>query len=464
MLRMNRTIPTVLVGGLLAACLPVSVAAQGVGQGAIEYAGAVESAYPQDPADSLYRAAREYLNRDRYRRAAELFEQVHARYPRSSYAAEALYYQAFALYRSGREADLHAAQNVLRHLQRSYAESEAARRDAEALLARIEGKLARRGDAAAGEEVARRASGIAAGVRAEPCEGEDEIRIAALNALLQMNSEQALPILERVLANREDDACSVEMRRKAVFLMSQHVDEETLDILLDVVRNDPDQEVRHQAVFWLSQVPGERTVNALEDILQSSDDPELQQKAIFALSQVHSERTGRILRDYAMDESADVELRAQAIFWLGQQHDVENVEFLRQIYASTDEPEIKEKIVFSLAQLGDRESMDWLLSVAADADESMEMRKKALFWAGQSEALSIVQMGELYEGMEERELKEQIIFALAQRHEDEAVDWLLEIARGEEDTELRKKAIFWLSQSDDPRVAEFLLEIIEGGQ
>jgi hypothetical protein len=65
--------------------------------------------------------------------------------------------------------------------------------------------------------------------------------------------------------------------------------------------------------------------------------------------------------------------------------------------------------------------------------------------------------------MPERELKEQIIFALSQRHEDGAVDWLLEIARTEEDVELRKKAIFWLSQSDDPRVAEFLLELIEGG-
>ena len=49
-----------------------------------------ESFYPQDPADSLYRAAREYLAQDHYRRAAELFAQVYGRYPRSSYAAQAL--------------------------------------------------------------------------------------------------------------------------------------------------------------------------------------------------------------------------------------------------------------------------------------------------------------------------------------------------------------------------------------
>jgi HEAT repeat protein len=431
-----------------------------------EYSAAaeVEVAYPQDPADSLYRAARAALNREAYRQAADMFAQVQRSYPRSSYAAQALYYQAFALYRNGGERDLRAAQDALRQLQRGYADAEVASRDAEALMARIEGELARRGDASAGEGVARRAQGIASGQ--EPCEGEDEIRVAALNALLQMNSEQALPILERVLADRSEDACSVEMRSKAVFLLSQHLDEDNIDILLDVVRNDPDAEVREKAVFWLSQVPGERTVDALEEILLTSPDRELQGKAIFALSQVHSARSGQILRDYAMQEGADTELRANAIFWLGQQHLPENVEFLKEIYASTDEPEIKEKIIFSLSQLGDEESASWLLAVAGDSDEPMEMRKKALFWAGQSHVLSIEEMGELYSRMPERELKEQIIFALAQRHEEAAVTWLLEIARNDEDVELRKKAIFWLSNShsDDPRVTEFLLELIEGGR
>src|SRR5438874_381863 len=54
-----------------------------------------------DPADSLYRAAREALDRRDYRRAADLFEQVPARFPRSGYAADAYYWRAFSLYRVG---------------------------------------------------------------------------------------------------------------------------------------------------------------------------------------------------------------------------------------------------------------------------------------------------------------------------------------------------------------------------
>ncbi|NIQ26025.1 MAG: outer membrane protein assembly factor BamD, partial [Gammaproteobacteria bacterium] len=60
---------------------------------------ALEAGHPQDPADSLYRAAVQRLNQDEYRRAAEMFARIQARYPRSNYAAQALYYQAFALYR-----------------------------------------------------------------------------------------------------------------------------------------------------------------------------------------------------------------------------------------------------------------------------------------------------------------------------------------------------------------------------
>src|SRR5512143_307684 len=54
-----------------------------------------------DPADSLYRVAREALNQGQYKRAAELFASLVHRYPKSGYAGDALYWQAFALYRAG---------------------------------------------------------------------------------------------------------------------------------------------------------------------------------------------------------------------------------------------------------------------------------------------------------------------------------------------------------------------------
>jgi TolA-binding protein len=119
---------------LLGLAAPVAAAPQAVRpDGTVPEVG---SFYQQDPADEAYRAARERLNQGDYRRAAEMFAQVYRQYPRSNYAAQALYYQAFALYRNGGDRDLRAAEDALRELQSRYADEEVAQRDAEELLAR----------------------------------------------------------------------------------------------------------------------------------------------------------------------------------------------------------------------------------------------------------------------------------------------------------------------------------------
>ena len=255
----------------------------------------------------------------------------------------------------------------------------------------------------------------------------------------------------------------MELRRQAVFLVSQHMTSETVDILLDLAhRNpDPDPEVREQAVFWLSQVDSPEAIDALESILRTSDDIEIQEKAIFALSQHSGSRSTEILKEYAERRDAPEELRENAIFWLGQSPG--GGQYLRELYASADSETLKEKIIFGVAQSGDRADGDWLLERALDNSESIEVRKNALFWAGQT-GMDVGRLADLYSSVSDREMKEQIIFVLSQSSDQrEAVDQLMAIAREEEDTELRKNAIFWLGQTDDPRVAEFLLSLIRGG-
>ena len=114
-----------------------------------------------DPADSLYRAAREALNRRDYRAAATLFAQIPARFPKSGYAADALYWQAFALYRLGGDRELRLARDALRR-QRDRFPKAATNGDAAALEQRIQGELARRGDPVATAEVTAAATAASA--------------------------------------------------------------------------------------------------------------------------------------------------------------------------------------------------------------------------------------------------------------------------------------------------------------
>jgi len=117
-------------------------------------------------------------------------------------------------------------------------------------------------------------------------------------------------------------------------------------------------------------------------------------------------------------------------------------------------------VLFSISQRGDTEGRSWLLTVARDAGQPLEIRKQALFSAGQA-GVPATELGALYDHLSERELKEQLLFVLSQQDGPAAVDRLLAVARRDSDPELRKKALFWLGQSDDPRAAKALQEIIE---
>jgi len=437
----------------------------------------------QDPADQIYRNARAELNRGRYATAADMFASIYTRHPRSTYAGDAYYWQAFALSRRDNGESLSKALKVL-ELQKEKARGASTRRDAEQLRIRICSELARRGDSECAAEIAEEARRAQAPTpptpptaatpptpptppvgrtrqrgRGDRCNTEDDIQSAALNSLLNMDHDRALPILKKVLARRDEG--SLCLRRKAVFLVSQHEGPETERILLDAARTDPDGEVREQAVQWLSQVDSPAAVAALDSILRSAGDPALQDKAIFALSQQDSPRARQALRDFALRAGVSSDLRQKAIFWIGQGDDPDRVGFLKTLFTQLRDNESRDKILFSMSQVEGRESQRWLLQVAGDVNENIELRKKALFWAGQSD-IPATELFTLYEKMPSREMKEQLIFVYSQRDERAAVDKLFEIARTEPDMELKKKAIFWLSQSDDPRVAAFLERLLEG--
>lgn len=60
----------------------------------------------------------------------------------------------------------------------------------------------------------------------------------------------------------------------------------------------------------------------------------------------------------------------------------------------------------------------------------------------------------------DREVRESAVFALSQRPRDEGVPALIRIARQNPDPELRRKAIFWLGQSEDPRAISLFEELL----
>ncbi|MDQ3697875.1 MAG: HEAT repeat domain-containing protein, partial [Gemmatimonadota bacterium] len=410
---------------------------------------------PKDQADSLYREARELLNRGDYRRAADLFGQIPARYPRSEYAADALYWQAFALYRIGATDELRAALAAL-DAQRSRYPRASTQTDAATLATRIRGALASRGDARAAASVERTAGG-----NGTSCDKEDlAVRIEALNALGQMDPEAAAPILSRVVGRR--DACSEALRKRAVFLLGRRGDETAALTLAEVARSEPDRDVRSDAILWLSRMPGDGAVGTLEEILRTTDDEQIQRAAVRALAAHPGARARQAVR--ALIERADVpeKLRSDAIgsFDKDRASD-DDAAYLRALYPRLESPRLKERVISAIGRLGGAENDAWLLTLARNATEPVEMRTAALSRLTSRSSTPIAELVGLYNALPDRELRERLVSVYSRRKEPEATDKLLEIARGDADPRLRRLAISALTRKNDPRTQKLLLEIID---
>lgn len=414
----------------------------------------------EDPADSLYRVAHAALNDRDYRKASSIFKQVVDKYPSSDHAGDALYWRAWSLFQLGKsngtKADLDEALASVERFNTNYGKSARMANDATELHGQIRAAQARLGNADAASDIARAADKLR---QPRSCAtADDEMRAAALQGLLSMNSEDAVPILKDVLKQR--DPCREQLRKQAVFMISQKRSADIVPTLLDVARNDPSADVRGDAIFWLSQTHAQEAIPALDSILFSSRDEEIRKKAIFSLSQQRDDRARQALKRAAENENMSDELRGEAVFWLGNSH-TGDLEYFRTLFRKTKNEEVRSKIVQAVANNQAPEATAWLLDVARDKTFDVETRKNAIFWASQHRSINFDQLSSIYDQSRgEDEMQKQVIFVLSQRREAAAVDKLMAIAKGDSDVEMRKQALFWLGQKNDPRIRAFIRELI----
>jgi len=411
------------------------------------------------PADSLWRAAREALNRTEYRVAARLFRELRDKYPRSEYVTDSSYWEAFCLYRIGTNEDLRTALGVLRQAQQSsgqYSESKM-QADAISLAARIQGALAARGDREAREAINNMAS-----QQGRPCDEEDiAVRVEALSALSQMDEAAALPVLRKVLTRR--DPCTVGLRRRAVYLaIRNNADSTASPLLLDVIKNDPDMDVRVEAVEALNRLAGaggRRAGAALQDVLNTATEERLQNAAARGLA---ARGDWAALRSFVERSDTPLRLRVAAISGISKERSSDgDVAWLRTLYPKTNEVELKEAIVSTLGRIGGDANEQWLVTLARNPNEPLRARVSAISRLSRSQ-VPITEFMKIFDSATERQVREYVLRVLMERKEPEAVEKLLDVARTSTDPVLRRTAISYLSRyKNDPRVQKLLLELID---
>jgi HEAT repeat protein len=248
-------------------------------------------------------------------------------------------------------------------------------------------------------------------------------------------SQKRTPETETILLDVVKNDPSREVKKKAVFWLGQvNTDAAAAALEQMLASNTMDEEMREQAVFALMQQHSPRGQAAVRAIAQDANAPEgLREKAVFWIGQQKSPENAAFLRGL-FDKLAGAP-------------------------EGSASESIRKKILFSLSQMRGEGNDKWLMDIAADTKNSVETRKQAIFSAGQA-GVATADLVALYPKLNDRELKGQLIWVLSEKRDAGAFDRLMQIAKTDPDREMRKKAIFWLGQSNDPRVQDFLLEII----
>ncbi len=408
-----------------------------------------------DVADSLYRNAYELLNRGEWRRSATAFASIPQKYPNSGYAPDAMYWQAFSLYRIGNTEDLQIALKSLQTMRTKYPQAKS-QSDAAALAARIQGALAARGDRKAEQDLKKTMSDSPV-----QCDREDQaVRAEAIKSLANTDPSSLAPIAKRVLAKK--DACSAPLRRTIVYLLGQSGDNDAPAILRDVALNDSEPEVRSTAIQYLARSPSDIAVNTLDEVLRTSTDPNVQRTAARALAANPSPRARQSVRALIERTDAPERLRIEAVggFEDSQRTTDEDAAYLRSVYPKIDNPRVKARIARVIGNLGGDANDQWLMSLMRNNDEPVEVRTAALSRVA-SRKMPIADAVKLYGTVADREMRQQLINIYGQRTEPEATDKLLDIVKNDTDYNLRRQAINALQRKNDPRATKLLLELID---
>ncbi|MGH7622259.1 MAG: HEAT repeat domain-containing protein, partial [Gemmatimonadaceae bacterium] len=287
-----------------------------------------------DPADSLYRVARDALSRGDYGRSAQMFAELQQKFSKSAYAPNAPYWEAMARYKIGTTDELKAAARVLEPLASKVSQSgsnasnasnasngfvgfgyytDGQRRmvndtEISALYTRINGTLAQRGDRDAAAKIEKAASQNGGAV----CDPEEmSVKSEALNALSQMDPATSVPLLKRVLDRK--DQCTAPLRRNAIFMLGRRGDADSYALIANVAKTDPDISVRLEAINFLAKQPGDGGINTLEEILRTDQDERVQREAIRSLTSSDNPRARTSMRSLIERKDVSVSQRIEAV-------------------------------------------------------------------------------------------------------------------------------------------------------
>jgi HEAT repeat protein len=349
--------------------------------------------------------------------AAWIFNRVARAGGRDAEAAS--YWQAYAEHRAGRHNE---ALETLHRFERAYPQSRWLK-DAKAL--RVE---------------AERASGKAADTQS----ADEELKLYALDGLMQMDPEKALPILKRFLGGK----ASPQLKERALFIASQTELPEANALVLAAARDATNPELQRRAIQIVGQTQDSDLLAALRDVYRNSKDPRVKQAVLEAYMIAEDEE---LLLAVASSDP-DPRTRGQAAELLGA---MGATDALRTLYKQEKDPEVRQRLINGLMIAGETGA---LLDVAKN-DSNARARRSAIHLLGSmGDDVPEEVYEDLYRNAKDAGDRDAVIDALQMR---ESAGVLVKLFRLETDPARKRRMLQALSMMDAPEAEKLLMEILD---
>ena len=291
----------------------------------------------------------------------------------------------------------------------------------------------------------------------------------ARDALTGAALADSADISKGLMAIARDQSRARETRSSAINWLSRASDErggvppaQLAKALGDMARDENDnQQVRQSALRVLSRQENGEGIPALIEISRTTQDVWLGKQALSTLAQSGDPRARTYLRSAVQRDDLNDEMRVAAIRGIGHDYATsQDAEFLRGLYAKLPSEKTKEAVLSSLGEMGGTANAKWLMTIAANNDESVRLRRRAVQLSERA-GTSIADLAQLYDRVDDPQMKDAIIATLSNNGTKAALDKLLAIAKNDPNYSMRRRAVSALGRSEDPRVKDALKDIVE---
>ncbi len=371
--------------------------------------------------DRLYDAGQRALENRRWDEALEDFNQVSSR--GGTRADGAFYWKAYTLNKLGRRDDSLAA---IAELRKSFPNSRWLD-DAKALELEVK--------QASGQKVA------------PETETDEDLKLLALNGLMQSDPDRAFPLLEKLLHGAQ----SPKLKRNAVYVLAASSSPRAQQMLEQIARGQGNPDLQILAIRYYGERRRQNPNGSqiLSEIYSSSSDPAVKRAV---LSAFESSRDKDRLMQIARNEKSQ-DLRLEAVRRLASMSDARADVW--QLYQSESSPEIRMQILEALPQNG---NLDKFVEVAK-TDKDPRLRRVAIQQlANQRAAATGDALVSIYNADQDSDVRRTVVDALySQRNAKD----LVQVARAEKDPRMKQRIVERIANMKSPEATEYLMEILK---